>query len=238
VAFKSLATNLVPGDTNSQFDIFVHDLVSGSTTRCSVDSAGQQGNSVSLQPSLSSDGGYVAFRSQASNLVPGDTNGLADLFVRDVLAGTTTRVNVGPGGVQADGTSDYPVITKDGRDVAYRSNATNLVAGDTNGVADVFATGPYLNLDATPNSVGAGAKLTFDVQTGQPAGPVLLYAVEINGSPVILPVTKGAFDAAGLWSLTATVPPGLQGLVVDFLAFGLAADGSVALTNRETVTFL
>src|SRR6476646_946889 len=74
VAFYSSATNLVPGDTNAGFDVFVRDMQSGTTTRVSVDSSGAQGNDYSSEPFISADGRYVGFDSGSTNLVPGDTN--------------------------------------------------------------------------------------------------------------------------------------------------------------------
>jgi Tol biopolymer transport system component len=137
VAFFSIASNLVPGDTNAKWDIFVHDRASHTTERLSVDSSGAQGNGHSFYPSISADGRYVAFQSAASNLVAGDS-GSDDIFVRDRLIGTTERISVDPLGGQADSSSGYPSISSDGRFVAYHSFATNLVAGDSNGQADIF----------------------------------------------------------------------------------------------------
>jgi len=137
-AFESDATNLVAGDTNGLTDIFVHDLVARTTTRVSVDSLGRQANGPSFNPSISSDGRYVAFESNATNLVTGDTNGLPDIFVRDLLTGKTTRVSVDSLGRQANGPSYSAAISADGRFVAFESDATNLVMGDTNGKRDVF----------------------------------------------------------------------------------------------------
>ena len=138
VAFDSRATNLVPGDTNGRNDIFVHDTLTGTTTRASVDAGGLQGNNNSLHPSISADGRYVAFHSTATNLVPGDTNSTADVFVHDTLTGGTTRVSVNSAGGQANDFSDSPSISADGRYVAFRSRSTNLVPGDTNGRYDTF----------------------------------------------------------------------------------------------------
>jgi Tol biopolymer transport system component len=138
VAFASLASNLVPGDTNGRMDIFVHDRLTGQTTRVSVASDGTEGNGDSGFPSISADGRYVAFASLASNLVPGDTNGTWDVFVHDRLTGQTTRVSVASGGAQGNGDSRFPSISADGRYVAFQSYASNLVPGDTNGVLDVF----------------------------------------------------------------------------------------------------
>lgn len=103
-----------------------------------MDSSGVQGNSASQEPAISANGRFVAFWSFASNLVAGDTNGRVDVFVRDRQDGTTTRVSVSAAGVQGNGASYEPAISADGRFVAFHSDATNLVAGDTNGAPDVF----------------------------------------------------------------------------------------------------
>jgi Tol biopolymer transport system component len=133
VALDSLASNLVPGDTNSFFDVFVHDLTSAVTVRASVASSGQQGNGSALRPAISSDGRFVAFESNSTNLVPGDTNDDMDIFVHDLTSGQTTRVNIGPGGVQANGDAARAAISADGRFVAFQSGATNLVSGGSSG---------------------------------------------------------------------------------------------------------
>ena len=117
-------------------DVFVRDRQTGTTRRVSVGSGGAQGNGHQLGgPAISADGRFVAFGSCATNLVPGDTNGCSDVFVRDRQTGTTQRVSVGPGGAQGNGFSVDPAISADGRFVAFESRATNLVPGDTNDVA-------------------------------------------------------------------------------------------------------
>ncbi|MFI2710429.1 hypothetical protein ACH495_09905 [Micromonospora sp. NPDC018662] len=136
--FYSAASNLVPGDTNGVADIFVRDLLLGVTSRVSVSSAGVQGNGDSSGPAISVDGRFAAFSARASNLVPGDTNGVEDVFVRDLVTGVTRRVSVAAGGAQANAPSNQPALSGDGRRVAFVSVATNLVPGDTNGVEDVF----------------------------------------------------------------------------------------------------
>jgi Tol biopolymer transport system component len=146
IAFDASAQNLVPGDTNQAEDVFVHDMLTGQTTRVSVDSAGNQADGssdlASDGPQISGDGRYVAFESAATNLVAGDTNGTPDVFVHDLQTGATTRVSVDSGGGQADGWSDNPALDGDGSTVAFLSSATNLVAGDTNDAADVFVHTP------------------------------------------------------------------------------------------------
>ena len=140
MAFVSGATNLVTGDTNGKSDVFVHDRQNGTTTRVSVDSAGNQasGYAGSSAPSISADGRFVAFVSDATTLVAGDTNGKSDVFVHDRQSGTTTRVSVDSAGGQANYDSWEVSISADGRFVAFTSGATNLVAGDRNGQSDVF----------------------------------------------------------------------------------------------------
>lgn len=148
VVFASWATNLVQGDTNicnegtgdhSCSDVFVHDRVTGQTTRVSSTSSGVAGNGASTEPIVSVDGHVVAFRSTASDLVAGDTNGISDVFVRDLTSGQTTRVNVTSQGGQAEpGPSpfwvdpSYAALSADGRFVAFASNQGNLVPGDAN----------------------------------------------------------------------------------------------------------
>jgi Tol biopolymer transport system component len=165
VAFRSNATDLVPGDTNAAADVFVHDLRTGRTERVSLTWQGGQsqpvpdthGTSSVDQPSMSADGRYVAFVSTASDLVPHDGNRSADVFVRDRVRGTTERVSVDSAGREqqltlaapgasgqnqrdavADSSGLQPSISLDGRYVVFHSTAPNLVAGDTNGYRDVF----------------------------------------------------------------------------------------------------
>jgi hypothetical protein len=138
VSYYSYATNLVTGDTNKCADVFVYDRLTAKTTRVSVDSAGAQASDASYYSALSADGQVVAFTSHANNLVAGDANGAQDVFVRDRTSGQTTRVSVDSSGVEANASSDLPAISADGNVVAYMSNATNLVVGDSNNVADVF----------------------------------------------------------------------------------------------------
>jgi tricorn protease-like protein len=138
VAFASEASNLVTGDTNGSYDVFVFDRVTSETTLVSVDSNGVQGNGASNQPSISGDGRFVAFSSYASNLVPGDTNATSDVFVHDRRTGQTTRVSVDSDGVQGNAQSGTPSISTDGRFVAFGSAATNLVPHDTNSSPDIF----------------------------------------------------------------------------------------------------
>jgi hypothetical protein len=138
VAFDSYASNLVPGDTNGREDAFVRDRLTGTTERISLSSSGAQGNNGSGSSHISADGRFVAFQSYASNLVPGDTNASADVFVRDRQLRTTERVSVSSFGEQGNDDSSWPSISADGRFVAFNSDAWDLVPDDTNDDRDVF----------------------------------------------------------------------------------------------------
>lgn len=138
VAFESRASNLVDGDTNGVQDIFVHDLQTNSTMPVSMSSAGDWGNGDSSNPSISSDGRFIAFWSVAANLVVGDTNNASDVFVYDRQLNTTTVVSMNGAGDWGNGGSVNPSISSDGRCVAFASSASNLVDGDANGVQDIF----------------------------------------------------------------------------------------------------
>jgi Tol biopolymer transport system component len=166
VAFGSFADNLVAGDTNGHYDVFLRDTcqtasgpVSGctpSTIRVSVATDGTQANSSSFSPSISADGRYVAFDSNATNLVAGDTNNASDIFVRDTCVGapsgctpSTTRVSVATDGTQGNGDSSQPSISADGRFVAFASGAGNLIPGGT-------AVGPLVFLRDTCAGAASG----------------------------------------------------------------------------------
>ncbi|MCA9391595.1 PD40 domain-containing protein [candidate division WWE3 bacterium] len=139
VVFESAATNLVTSDTNNVRDIFLRDTVGSTTTRESYDSAGDsEGNGDSLHPVISQDGRYIAFTSVATNLLSGDTNDVADVFLRDTVVLTNIRVSVSSTGTEANGGSAFPAIDDDGSYIAYESVADNLVSDDTNDVRDVF----------------------------------------------------------------------------------------------------
>jgi Tol biopolymer transport system component len=137
IAFTSLATNIVPGDANGQADVFVR-TGRDPLQLVSVGLGGAPANGTSSVPDISADGKRVAFQSTASNLVPDDTNGKPDVFVRDLATGRTTRVSVANDESQAAGWSGSPAISADGNYVAFTSGAANLVRRDTNGVTDVF----------------------------------------------------------------------------------------------------
>ena len=143
-AFISEAGNLVAGDTNSTWDVFVHDRETSVTKRVSIASDGTQGNGSSgywCGIDISADGRYIAFVSSADNLVSNDTNSTNDVFVHDQNTGETSRVSVASNGTQGNGSSGYWLgvsITADGQHVVFHSGADNLVSNDTNGDFDIF----------------------------------------------------------------------------------------------------
>jgi Tol biopolymer transport system component len=138
VAFNSPASNLVGEDTNGLTDVFIRDSARHTTRLISVGLGGSPANGHSFGPSISADGRYVAFTSDASNLVGGDTNGLTDVFIRDRARHTTRLISVGLGGRSANGYSFEPSISADGRFVAFTSPASNLVRGDTSDASDAY----------------------------------------------------------------------------------------------------
>lgn len=199
VVFASSASNLAPNDTNGVSDVFVRDRVAQSNTIVSLSSTGAAGNGASSRPAITPDARYIAFESQATNLVAasdlngpqldvflrdrvlgttvlvsatptgdfpsvggaywasisadgrfvafsaldgsfvsGDFNGVSDIFVRDVVAGTTRIASLGVGGQLGNSGSNFPSISADGAVVAYQSFASNLVVGDTNQIMDIF----------------------------------------------------------------------------------------------------
>jgi Tol biopolymer transport system component len=184
LAFSSGSTNLVEGDTNNVVDVFVRDRVTGTVERVSVNSSGEQGNewSPAYTVSLSSDGRYVAFNSEASNLVESDTNVLMDVFRHDRLTGKTERMSVNSAGEQSGTEWDLgAAISGDGLSVAFFSDLTNLVEGDTNDCIDVFVRdlrafrdvlSSYWAYDAILACAGAGIVSGFTDGSYRPAAEV------------------------------------------------------------------
>jgi len=174
VAFTSEADNLVPGDGNGVADVFVRDLVTGTTEMVSVSNLGTPGNGASGWPSISRDGRYVAFQSDATNFTPNDFNGARDIFVHDRTLGLTWRVSDNSSGNQGNGDSEHPAVSADGRFVAFESDADNLVLGDGNAVRDVFAC-----------SLGGGGMERLSVDTASVEGNGLSISAGLSSDGAV-----------------------------------------------------
>jgi len=191
IAFASLGSDLVAGDTNGVSDIFVRDMTSSFIERVSVGSSGEQALGGSFEPWISGDGRFVAFISIGTQLglPPG---AWVNVFVRDRVNNSTSRVSIGVGGVEPNGGSSRGVSVSDnGRWVTFASNASNLVAGDTNGVRDVFLTdrasgtttrvSTGINGEQLTNSTGGGSAMSSDgsrivyIILGGASEPLILF---------------------------------------------------------------
>lgn len=168
VAFQSFSTDLVSGDANGTFDAFLKDMDSGILERVSTTSAGVEGNSASTRPVVSTDGRFVAFESTSTNLVPPDTNGSRDIFVKDTGDENIQLISSSSAGAPATGSSSSPAITPSGRYIAFSSLAANLVDGDTNGQADIFIKDRETGATSRLNTGGDGVQ-----SNGGAANPVL-----------------------------------------------------------------
>ncbi len=249
VLFESSASNLVANDTNNAQDVFVRDVVNGTTTLVSVNTNGWSGSGESRDPAMTSDGRYIAFTSAAGDLVPGDTNGIPDIFVRDLQSNTTTLVSIGAmstGSTVPTGSSEVPEITPDGRYVAFFSSATNLVPGTTTPgeiyVRDLVA-GTTLWASASANAISQsvtgstnevscnfsisadGQFVAFEVCTNSPSGGIILrYNLQSSLTDVIYsnaPVPTESFECIHDLDMT---PDGR------FVAY-VATVGNNSLTN-------
>lgn len=138
VAFMSNSSNLVAGDGNHVADVFLRDRVNNTTIRVSRDTGGQDANGASGQAYITGNGQWIVFSSVATDLVADDDNGLGDVFRYEVATGQIVRVSLNALGHEANGASNNPTISEDGRYAAFESFATNFAAGDADGITDVF----------------------------------------------------------------------------------------------------
>ncbi|MFM8332732.1 MAG: TolB family protein, partial [Candidatus Methylumidiphilus sp.] len=237
VAFWSIATDQVAADTNGTSDIFVKDLQTGATTRVSTDSAGVQGNGFSFaKHDLSADGRYVAFYSEASNLVAGDTNGILDVFVKDLQTGATTRVSTDSAGAQANYYSYSPVLSADGRYVAFFSGASNLAVGDTElDTTDVFVKDMQTGVTAWVSTYSTGG---FHGYSPAISADGRLVAFPSTASKLVVGDTNGYSDIfikdlqMGTTTRASTDNAGAQANENSFYDTTLSADGRfVAFTS-------
>ena len=172
VAFSTAASNLVSDDTDGVLDIAVVSLRKGQSRCVSVSTAGDKGDAASIDPTMDRSGRRVGFASMATNLVEGDANGERDIFVRDIVKQTTTRVSVASDGTEADGASEKPSMSGNGRLVVFASHATNLVPDDTNGFEDIF-----LHDMVTRET----RRVSLGLQGAEPDGDSSLPRISANG---------------------------------------------------------
>jgi len=208
VAFTSKASNLVDSDTNGHQDVFLRDRdTSGdgefdeagdvSTVWVSVTDSSTQGNGDSDLADVSSDGRYVVFSSDATNLVTGDTNGQTDVFVRDRQTSTTKRLSLSTSGVQGNNWSYAPAISSDGRFVAFGSAASDLVASDTNGKTDVFVRDRDTDVDGTFDEPNEVSTIRVSVSTSD-------YRPEGNGYSADAAIS-GDGNQVAFWSVASNL---------------------------------
>src|SRR2546426_2268909 len=194
VAFSSASTNLVQSDTNGAYDVFGRDRLVGTTARVSVATGGAQGNGDSFTEGISSDGRFVLFESDATNLVLGDTNAARDAFVHDRQTGLTERISVAGDGTQGNASSFAGSITTDGRFVTFGSYASNLVAGDTNGFADGFVRDRLANSTERTTVASDGTQGNDISGRGQISGDGRFVTFYSAASNLVPGDTNGAAD--------------------------------------------
>ena len=231
IVFTSEATNLVPGDTNRRVDVFVRDVRRGLTRRVSESASGAEGNGYSRVATLSADGRFVAFQSEATNLVPGDGNRADDIFVRDLETGSIERVSVDSAGHEGDEDSYGPSLSADGRFVAFTSESANLVSGDENRSEDVFVH-DRLTGSTTLVSRGLGGAAGY--------GPSLWPSISADGSKIaflswandlVESDTNGFADvfvhdrAAGRTEIASVSTRGQQGYSSPYYPVAISASG-------------
>ena len=230
VVFQSTATNLVGGDANGFFDVFLRDTLTGTTTLLSTATGGVQGNNVSSVAAVTDDGRFVFFNSSATNLVGGDTNAALDVYMRDTLTGVTTRVSTTSVGGEANGASQNVDVTGDGHFIGFQSTANNLIASDSNGFSDAFVK----NL-----STGVVTRISVADDESQANGNSLVARLSDDGnrasfvssaSNLVATDTNGALTdvfvrdiAAGTTTLVSVATGGGSG---DGTSFGASISGN------------
>jgi Ca2+-binding RTX toxin-like protein/Tol biopolymer transport system component len=221
LVFTSGDGPLAPGDSNGFNDILRRDNVTGEVVVVSTASDGTRGDAAAGAATISADGRYVAFSSLASNLVAGDSNGKFDIFVKDMETGLTRRITAAPDGAEADGDSFWVDISANGQVLLFESEASNLIAGDTNGVKDIFR----FELEPGPGGAGNTIQLTRQTVEGQEGG----------GQALVFTVTRaGDLSAAASadWQVILTEPGTERADAADF-AGGVLPAGRVDFAPGE-----
>jgi hypothetical protein len=244
IVFTSLASNLVAHDPNPYPDVFIHYRHGPLTELASLGPAAAPANHRSDQPAIGWDGRYVAFASTATNLVPGDNNGVADIFVRDRQTGNTERASVSSAGVEANHYSAMPAISSDGRFVVFQTLAGNLIPNDTNGIPDIYwrdrtppqPPTPTLTPTATATAMPTPTptppvRLSINYSSGQPGSYFTVQGEKFTpNQPAFLVVnghTLGSVNvnAAGQLGFQLTTGEADPGLYAVFAYAGLSSAG-------------
>ena len=183
VVFASDAADLVLGDLNGFEDIFVRDMQTGTTMRISISSSGVEANGPSGRPNVSADGNLIVFESDARNLGSSpDLNNYTDVYRHDRSTGQTVRISTTTLSLDTDGASTDPVISADGAVIAFRSEATNLIGGDTNSAADVYVSDSTGITRVSLTNLGAEG----DGWSGQ------LFGIDLSGDGQLVLFASGA----------------------------------------------
>lgn len=257
VVFASDASNLVTNNHNGFVDIFVRDRTVPRTMLVSVNATGQSSaNASSTAPVLSADGRFVAFQSAATDLTPRDSNGLDDVFLRDLTAATTWLVSVNRDGTgSGNGVSGHPAVSANGSWVAFESLASDLVENDTNNVSDIFARdivrgetlrvsvevpgiplrdAPAINPRITPD--GRFVVFLRQINARAPSGVGYNYGSEVLVRDLQAGVTYWAStNAAQFFPAPAVVVAYNPALSADgrYVAFKIASSNSVLVVRHE-----
>lgn len=256
VAFHSFA-QLLPADTNAFADVYAYDRQTGTLVGVSVDPGGAYGNAGSYGPDISADGRYVAWESGSDNLVPNDFNTWVDVFVRDVVLGTTIRVSSSAAtGHAANGASSFATISDDGRYVAFRSSASDLGVPDTNLLGDVYrydtwtdtmvrvSDGPFGEADGNsyrPRISGDGSRVAWEsYATNLVAGDVNgfkdVFVADVGGLPQLVSRTPAGQPANSSSDLPA---PSFDGRFVAFNSWAtdiLPVSAALNVFRYDTLT--
>ncbi len=242
VAFATRSTNLAPNDTNGSSDVFVRDLTTGTLTRASTAADGSQADAGSVLASMSVDGRHVAFQSDATNLVAGDTDGVTDVYVKNLTTGAITRASTAADGSQGNGVSTGASLSRDGNLVAFVSRADNLVAGDTNLSADVFVknltTGAVTRVSTASDGTQSSGDATGIARISADGTKVAFTSFADNLVPGDTNLSTDVFVkdlTTGALTRVSTAADGTQSNGANFVSPTLSADGSrVAFDSRAS----
>lgn len=246
VTFSSSATNLVAGDTNGVADVFLHDRATGATTRVSLaNGGGEATGGESTGSAISDDGRYVAFLSEATNLVAGDTNGMRDAFLHDRETSTTTRISVSTGGVEGDQNAFEVAMGSSNRYIGFASSATTMVAGDTNGLADIFLYDTDTAVTtrgsvASGGTEGTGGTSSQSISLTADAAALVFFT---DNSNIVAGDTNGTNDvflrrpAADTTERVSVATGGVEGTGGDALQAAISGDGRI-VTYMASMTNL